>query len=107
MLYTIKLPFLTTMYLFSLGYKYCSGLLNADTATSLACVAGAKRGGGKGAAEREKGINPPPLFPFLPIPYPLPLSTPATQAATSPLHFAHSQTCEKMRLIVCLFEVYV
>ena len=24
--------------------------------------------------------NPPPLFPFLPIPYPLPLSTPATQA---------------------------
>ena len=23
--------------------------------------------------------NPPPLFPFLPIPYPLPLSTPATQ----------------------------
>ena len=24
--------------------------------------------------------NPPPLFPFLPIPYPLPLSTPATEA---------------------------
>ena len=24
--------------------------------------------------------NPPPLSPFLPIPYPLPLSTPATQA---------------------------
>ena len=24
--------------------------------------------------------NPPPLFPFLPIPYPLPLKTPATQA---------------------------
>ena len=24
--------------------------------------------------------NPPPLFPFLPISYPLPLSTPATQA---------------------------
>ena len=24
--------------------------------------------------------NPPPLFPFLPILYPLPLSTPATQA---------------------------
>ena len=33
------------------------------------------RGGGRG---REG--NPPPLFPFLPIPYPLPLSTPATQA---------------------------
>ena len=42
----------------------------------IACVAGAKRGGGGG---REKG-NPPPLFPFLPILYPLPLSTPATQA---------------------------
>ena len=27
--------------------------------------------------------NPPPLFPFLPIPYPLPLSTPATQAILS------------------------
>ena len=26
--------------------------------------------------------GPPPLFPFLPIPYPLPLSTPATQART-------------------------
>ena len=25
--------------------------------------------------------NPPLLFPFLPIPYPLPLSTPATQAS--------------------------
>ena len=25
-------------------------------------------------------LDPPPLFPFLPIPYPLPLSTPATQA---------------------------
>ena len=33
----------------------------------LACVAGAKRGGEGG---REKG-NPPPLFPFLPTPYPL------------------------------------
>ena len=40
----------------------------------VARVAGAKRGGGGG---RE---NPPPLFPFLPLPSPLPLSTPATQA---------------------------
>ena len=31
--------------------------------------------------------NPPPLFPFLPIPYPLPLSTPATQAKRSSLGF--------------------
>ena len=28
--------------------------------------------------------NPPPLFPFLPIPYPLPISTPATQATSAP-----------------------
>ena len=34
MLYTIKLLFLTTMYLYSSAYKFCSGLLNADTATS-------------------------------------------------------------------------
>ena len=34
MLYTIKLPFLTTMYLYVLAYEYCSGLLSADTATS-------------------------------------------------------------------------
>ena len=27
----------------------------------------------------------PPLFPFLPIPYPLPLSTPATQAIFPPM----------------------
>ena len=53
---------------------------------SIACLAGAKRGGGRGEGEREKGREPspspqsPPLFPFLPIPYPLPLSTPATQA---------------------------
>ena len=40
-------------------------------------MAGAKRGGGGG-----RDPNPPPLFPFLPIPYPLPLSTPATQAIT-------------------------
>ena len=60
------------------------------TIDQLACVAGAKRGGGGG---REKGKregsppplpNPPPLFPFLPIPYPLPLSTPATQAIDQP-----------------------
>ena len=46
------------MYLYSLAYKYCSGLLNADT-------------------------------------------------ATSPYYCAQSQTREKMRLIVRLFEVYV
>ena len=45
----------------------------------LACVAGAKRGGEGGGGRGREG-NPPPLFPFLPIPYPLPLSTPATQA---------------------------
>ena len=50
----------------------------------VACVAGAKRGGG---GEREKGKREgrapqsPLLFPFLPIPHPLPLSTPATQAS--------------------------
>ena len=48
---------------------------------SLACVAGAKRGGGKG---KGKGASPSPLFPFLLIPYPLPISTPATQATFSP-----------------------
>ena len=46
---------------------------------NVACVAGAKRGGGRGERGGKKG-NPPLLFPFLPIPYPLPLSTPATQA---------------------------
>ena len=33
-----------------------------------------------GEKKRKREGNPPPLFPFLPIPYPLPLSTPATQA---------------------------
>ena len=37
---------------------------------------------GRGGGGR-RGTNPPPLFPFLPIPYPLPLSTPATQAILS------------------------
>ena len=39
----------------------------------LACVAGA-----------------PPLFPFLPIPYPLSLSTPATQASISGRRFSQN-----------------
>ena len=52
----------------------------------LACVAGAKRGGGGGGGGRKAQIlskypfSPlPPLF-FSLFPYPLPLSTPATQA---------------------------
>ena len=50
--------------------------LNVTTRGGVACVAGAKRGGEGG---REKPSLPnPPLF-SLP-PYPLPLSTPATQA---------------------------
>ena len=37
---------------------------------NVACVAGAKRGGERGEGGGRKG-NPPLLFPFLPIPYPL------------------------------------
>ena len=32
-------------------------------------IACAKRGGGRGEGGGRKGSNPPPLFPFLPIPY--------------------------------------
>ena len=47
-----------------------------------------RKGRGRGEGEREKGREPIPLpffslFPLLPIPYPLPLSTPATQATFS------------------------
>ena len=51
------------MYLYRLAYKYCSGLLNADTATSLACVAGAKRGGGRGGQKGKRESIPLPFFP--------------------------------------------
>ena len=55
-------------------------------------MAGAKRGGGGGGGRengKREGRVPssspqsPPLFPFLPIPYPLPLSTPTRQAKPS------------------------
>ena len=55
----------------------------------LACLAGAKRGGGgdwrKAQTGKGKGARPFPLFPIPPLPFPLPsnplpLLTPATQA---------------------------
>ena len=68
-------------------------------------MAGAKRGGAGG---REKGKkegrsppplpNPPPLFPFLPIPCPLPLSTPATQASFCPMKITITQFSGGFRL---------
>ena len=45
-----------------------------DVQKALACVAGAKRGG------RGGGRKAPSPLPFSLFPYPLPLSTPATQA---------------------------
>ena len=36
------------------------------------------------ATVNETEENLPPLFPFLPIPYPLPLSTPTTRAKENP-----------------------
>ena len=40
--------------------------------------------------------NPPPLFPFLPIPYTLPLSTPATQAKRSSLGFSMNDLIKQL-----------
>ena len=59
-----------------------------DCKTVVACVAGAKRGGGREKSTKEgKGKVPSPLSPtpltFSLSPYPLPLSTPATQAKQS------------------------
>ena len=42
--------------------------------------------------------NPPPLFPFLPIPYPLPLSTPATQATVL-------LACAAGAIVYCVIKV--
>ena len=41
--------------------------------------------------------NPPPLFPFLSIPYSLPLSTPATQAKRSSLGFSMNDLKNNMQ----------
>ena len=53
----------------------------------VACVAGTKRGG-VGDRERGKREGVPSPSPFSLPPYPLPLSTPATQASFS-LTFSH------------------
>ena len=64
---------LVNMWRYRIVYKLEYG----ETVSNVACVAGAKRGGGgRKARKRGKGI---PL-PFSLSPYPLPLSTPATQA---------------------------
>ena len=71
---------------------------------TVACVAGAKRGGGGG---REKGKRegslplspiPLPFFPssLSPTPYPLPLSTPATQAT---IRWPHMLLLQQARLM--------
>ena len=49
--------------------------------------------------------NPPPLFPFLPIPYPLPLSTPATQAKTACASTVDSDKVVSFFLIQTLAKV--
>ena len=61
--------------------------IDQEIDTALGSLRGRrKKGRGRGEGKREKGREPPlpnpsPLFPVLPIPYPIPLSTPATQAS--------------------------
>ena len=65
----------------------------SEDGISIACVAGAKRGGKGGARKAPLSPLPPSPFPFFPFslfPYPLPVSTPATQARIS------TKSCRKI-----------